>query len=97
MLRLDSEGNIWTPSGNGSDGPPPDTWWLVVLTITLSITIPAAIGASFIAVFLLKRRRSPEVRVPPKKVVLEKNLTEDELKMIRLIFRFFSFLFCSKN
>jgi len=96
MLRLDANGDIWTPSENG-DGNPPDDWWLIILTIVLCITIPAVVGASLAAVFIMRRRRNPEVRILPKKVLPSKKLTKEEEKTLKSILVFFSILYGKKN
>ncbi|MHA1748954.1 MAG: hypothetical protein ACTSYF_09985 [Promethearchaeota archaeon] len=96
MLRLNSSGGLWIPSpANGP--PPPDNWWFIILTITLSITIPAGIGASLAALLIMRRRRRPEVRIPPKKVLLSEKLTDEEEKTLKCILKFFSFIYSKKN
>jgi len=95
MLRLSGDGEIWTPSDDG-DGNPPDDWWLVVLTITLGITIPAVVGVGLAALFIVRRRRQ-EVKIPSQKVIPKKRLTEEELQALKSIVRFFSILYEKKS
>ncbi|MHA1786169.1 MAG: hypothetical protein ACTSVY_00535 [Candidatus Helarchaeota archaeon] len=95
MLRLNSSGGLWTPSTSNGP-PPPDNWWLILLTITLSITIPAGVGAGLAALFIVKRRR-PRIGIPPRKAVTDKKLTEEEEKTLICILKFFSFIVYSKN
>ncbi|MHA1748188.1 MAG: hypothetical protein ACTSYF_06035 [Promethearchaeota archaeon] len=89
ILRLTGDGELWAPPG---DGKPPDDWWLIILIITLSITVPASVGAGLATLFIVRRRR-PEVRIPPKKVVPSKKLTEEEEKTLTCLVRFFSIIY----
>jgi len=45
----------------------------------------------------MRRRRRPEVRIPPKKVLPSKKLTKEEEKTLKSILAFFSILYGKKK